>query len=130
MTNRPSNILRDGSSSNNRNYLLDVVRSTLSGNPLPDSYWRREMYEHFQNEGSTPLRSFENTGTEDNRHHWISDNNQAQNDTIVVDISDDEEPQTYSHQIQAYRSLPVLSSSSSSDKTEESTASDSSTKPD
>ena len=88
------------------------------------------MYEHFQNEGSTPLRSFENTGMEDNRHHPISDNNQAQNDIIVVDVSDDEEPKSYSHQIQAYRSIPSLSSSSSLDETEESTASDSSTKPD
>ena len=76
------------------------------------------------------MRSFENTGTEDNRHHPISDNNQAQNDIIVVDVSDDEEPGSYPHQIQAYRSIPSLSSSSSSDETEESTASDSSTKPD
>merc|ERR1712101_11216 len=130
MTNRPSNILRDGSSSNNRNYLLDVVRSTLSGNPLPDSYWRKEMYEHFQNEGSTPFRSFENTGITDSRHHPISYNNQAQNEIIIVDVSDSEEPGSYSHQNQAYRSIPSVSSSSSSDETEESTSSDSSTKPD
>ena len=122
--------LTDGSRSNNRDYLRDVVRSTLSGNPLPGSYWRRQMYEHFQNEGITPRRSWESTGTEDNRHHRTSGNNQAQDDVIVVDISEDEEPQTYAHQIQAYRSLPALFSSSSSDETEESTASDSSTKPD
>ena len=50
MANHPSNILIEGGRSNNRDYLRDVVRSTLSGNPLPGSYWRRQMYEHFQNE--------------------------------------------------------------------------------
>ena len=88
------------------------------------------MYEHFQNEGSTPFRSFENTGMTDSRHHPINYNDQAQNEIIIVDVSDSEEQGSFPNQNQTYRAIPSLSSSSSSDETEGYSSSDSSTKPD